>query len=210
MLKSTYFFVILIVDFNKVEKKMKPVYGYASTEKLHQIGLTDRNIVSFCQNGKLIKLKHGLYRSTNTFINNQNFIDVTQAMPYCVISRISALSFYELTTFIPQYTEVDIPLNYRRARILYPPVKINNADLYKFRKNVVKKRQGRYVFRIYDMEKTLCDCIKRRNSIGADVVREALKTYLRHPNKNIDKLFKIAKKCKISLKFLSDWMTGML
>jgi len=189
---------------------MKSIYGYASTEKLYQIGLTDRNIVSCCQNGKLIKLKHGLYRNANTFINNQNFIDVTQAMPYCVISRISALSFYELTTFIPQYTEVDVPIGHKHPNILHPIVKINNADLYKFRKNIVKKRQGRYVFRIYDMEKTLCDCIKRRNSIGTDIVREALKTYLRHPNKNIDKLFKVAKKSRLNLKILSNWMAGIL
>ena len=189
---------------------IKTFNSYVSTQKLHQIGLTDRDIVSLCQKGKLIKLKQGLYRKASVFINNQNFIDVSHAMPYCVISRISALSFYELTTFIPQYTEVDIPIGHKRPNILYPTVKINNADLNKFKKNIIKKRQGRSVFRIYDMEKTLCDCIKRRNSIGADIAREALKTYLKHPNKNIDKLFRVAKNSRLNLKLLSNWMAGTL
>ena len=189
---------------------MKTFYGYYSTEKLYHVGLTDRDIVAACQKNKLIKLKKGLYRSANMFLNNQQFIDVTKAMPYCVISYISALSFYELTTFIPSYTEVSIPQNYKQPTITYPVVKIHNADLYKFRTHIIKIQQGRYSFHLFDMEKTLCDCIKKRNSIGIDIVREALKTYVKLPNKNIDKLFKVAKKSRLSLKLLSDWVAGTL
>lgn len=214
MLKSTYIFVILIVGFNKLSNKlvnsMKKINGYNTTKQLHQIGLNDRDIVSCCRNGKLIKLKQGLYRKVNMFLNNQSFIDVTQAMPYCVISRISALSFYELTTFIPKYIEVDIPIGYRHPTIFYPITKITNANIDKSKKNIIRKKQGRYSFCIYDMEKTLCDCIKRRRYVGVDIVREALKTYLKHPNKNIDKLFKIARKNRLNIKLLSDWLGGML
>ena len=189
---------------------MKVIKGYNTTEKLYQIGLNDRDIVSYCQNGKLIKLKYGLYRKADMFLNNQNFIDATQAMPYCVIARISALSFYDLTTFIPKYVEVDIPNGYKKPVIIYPNVKIKNADINKFKKHIITQKQGRYSFRIYDIEKTLCDCIKRRKDIGVDIVREALKTYLKHPDKNIDKLFKVAKKNHVSVKLLSEWLGVML
>lgn len=189
---------------------MKTIKGYNTTEKLYQIGLGDRDIVSYCHNGKLIKLKHGLYRKADMFLNNQSFIDATQAMPYCVIARISALSFYDLTTFIPKYVEVDIPNGYRKPTIVYPNVKIKNADINKFKKNIIRKKQGRYSFCIYDMEKTLCDCIKRRRYIGVDIVREALKTYLKHSDKNIDKLFKVARKNHVSIRLLSEWLGGML
>ena len=210
MLKSTYKIYILNVGFDIFTTMNKVFNGYLSTQKLYQKGLSDRDIAAYCQNGKLIKLKQGLYRKANMFLNNQQFIDITQSVPYCVISKISALSFYELTTFIPQYTEVDIPLEYKRPKIYYPTVKINNADLYKFRKNIITVRQGRYKFRIYDMEKTLSDCFRRRNSIGSDIVREALQSYFKRSDKNIDKLFKIAKKCRINLHLFTYWAEGML
>ena len=49
------------------------------------------------------------------------------------------------------------------------------------------------VIKIFDIEKTLVDCIKFRNKIGMDVVLEALKMYWHRRGSNIDKLFEYAK-----------------
>ena len=46
---------------------------------------------------------------------------------------------------------------------------------------------------IFDVEKTLVDCIKFRNKIGMDVVLEALKMYWHSRNTNIEKLFEYGK-----------------
>jgi len=48
-------------------------------------------------------------------------------------------------------------------------------------------------FKIFDVEKTLVDCVKFRNKIGMDVVLEALKMYWQSGNTNLDKLFEYAK-----------------
>ena len=47
--------------------------------------------------------------------------------------------------------------------------------------------------RIYNKEKTIADCFKFRNKIGKDIAIEALKDYLRKPERDINKLLYYAK-----------------
>ena len=50
-----------------------------------------------------------------------------------------------------------------------------------------------FTFKIFDVEKTLVDCVKFRNKIGLDIVLEALKMYWRTKKTNMDKLMHYAK-----------------
>ncbi len=50
-----------------------------------------------------------------------------------------------------------------------------------------------YANKIFDIKKTLVDCVKFRNKIGMDVVLEALKMCWQRRGINIDKLFEYAK-----------------
>ena len=52
---------------------------------------------------------------------------------------------------------------------------------------------GGYPVKIFNIEKTLADCIKFRNKIGMDVVIEALKMYWQSKNTNIERLYDYAK-----------------
>ena len=52
---------------------------------------------------------------------------------------------------------------------------------------------GGYPVKIYNIEKTLADCVKFRNKIGMDVVIEALKMYWLRKGTKINKLYEYAK-----------------
>ena len=47
--------------------------------------------------------------------------------------------------------------------------------------------------RIYSREKTVADCFKFRKKIGLDIAVEALKDYLRQPNRNIAEMLNCAR-----------------
>lgn len=47
--------------------------------------------------------------------------------------------------------------------------------------------------KVYDLEKTICDIVRFRNAIGHDVAVEALRGYLKKPDRNIQKLLEYAK-----------------
>lgn len=51
--------------------------------------------------------------------------------------------------------------------------------------------------RIYNKEKTLCDCLRFRNEIGVDICLEALKSYLQSPEASIDRILRYADQCRV-------------
>jgi hypothetical protein len=55
-----------------------------------------------------------------------------------------------------------------------------------------------YPVKVFDKGKTLCDIIFYRNKIGQDIVREALDSYIRNKDKNIQKLMQYADILRVS------------
>ena len=46
--------------------------------------------------------------------------------------------------------------------------------------------------RIYDREKTVADCFKYRRLLGMDIVLDALKDYMRQPDRDVNRLLEYA------------------
>ena len=62
--------------------------------------------------------------------------------------------------------------------------------------------------RIYDKEKTLCDCLRFRNQIGIDICLEALKNYLRLTEASMDRLVRYAEQCRVG-ELMRLYLEGM-
>ena len=48
------------------------------------------------------------------------------------------------------------------------------------------------IYRIYDMEKTVCDILFYRNKIGFEAAVEIVRNYMKRPERDINKLMKYA------------------
>ena len=188
---------------------MKKITGYVRTKKLREMGFSSRQVRSLAEQGHIIRLKQGLYRNANMCLQDQGFVDVCYAMSYAVISGFSALSYYGLTTHIPTEITVSVPREKIAARLIYPPVSVIRQDMSRYSKNISRERRGRYVFRIFDIEKTVCDAVKYRKKIGMDIVKEALREYLKMRDKNLPKLYETAKKCRV-FDVLNEMLTLMM
>ena len=176
---------------------MKKIVGYFHTKELKNIGFTDRKLLSLQQDGQLLKIRKGLYRNADLFLQDQSFLDVCYAVPYAIITGFSALSYYELTTHIPQHISIAIPKEKQAPRIIYPPVVAVRQNTKKFNKHIVVVKRGKYSFNIYDMEKVVCDTVKDRNKMGTDTMKEVLREYLKRKDKNMLKLYETARECHI-------------
>ena len=176
---------------------MKQINGYIYTKQMREMGLNNRKIKSMIMQGQIIKLKHGLYRNADMFLQDQNFFDVCFVMPYAVISGFSALAYYGLTTLIPQEVSVSIPKTRKASNIIFPPIKAIRQNIGKFNQNINTIKNGKYSFRIFDIEKVICDTIKDRKKMGTDTIKEVLQEYLKRKDKNMPKLYETAKRCKV-------------
>jgi hypothetical protein len=79
----------------------------------------------------------------------------------------------------------------------YPPVQAHRFSNEAYKSGIEEHRIDDVPVKIYCPEKTLADCFKFRNKIGMDVVLEALTIYRTRNKRNLSKLIKYARVCRV-------------
>ncbi len=168
--------------------------GFAHTKDILATGVHFRKISELKEEGIIVKIKRGLYRlSDNDFEENNEILEVTKIVNNGVICLLSALNYYELTTYNPWEYYIAIYRDSTKPKIPeYPPIKLLYFSKRQYDTGIEKIRIDGHEVKIYDREKTICDCVRYRNKIGMDTFKEAIRTYLASKEKNISKLMKYA------------------
>jgi len=184
--------------------------GFARTKDILEAGIHRRDIKKVRDAGKIIRIKRGLYRvSEIPLISNQGFIDLARAVPEGVICLLSALSYYELTTFSPSIISMAFCRDSRRPKIEYPPVEFYKFSKKQFEAGIEEIKIKGYKIRIYCPEKTICDFFRYRNKLGLDIAKEGLSEYLKRKNRNLEKLLKYSEICRVK-PLLQIWLNALV
>lgn len=174
--------------------------GFARTKELKQAAVHTRDISRLVQEGVLEKIKPGLYRMADLPQTNGvpvSFIDVCQAVPTGVICLLSALDYYDLTTFNPSEVYVALRHSAKLPKIEYPPIrKYFFRDRFYF-PGIEEIETAHGMVRIYNQEKSICDMFRYRNRLGEDIALESLKNYLRRKEADINRLMEYAGQCQV-------------
>ncbi len=122
---------------------------------------------------------------------------VAKRIPLGIVCLISALAYYELTTQIPHFVYIALPRTSRLPKPSYPPLRIFWYSQSAYEAGIEEISVSGFPVKVYNIEKTLADCLKFRQKIGMDVVLEAFKEYWRKGKTDLDKLYDYAKICRI-------------
>ena len=183
---------------------------YARSKDILAEGIHPRDIKSILDKGIVIKVKNGLYRLSDTpVISNQSFIDLACAVQEGVICLLSALSYYELTTFNPSVISMAIHRKSWRPRIEYPPVEFYYFSKKQFEAGIDKIIIMDHKISIYCPEKTICDFFRYRNKLGLDIAKEGLSEYLKRKDRNLEKLLEYAEICRVKA-LMEIWINAMV
>lgn len=194
----------------KIIKIFKIHNGYARSKDILAEGIHPRDIKSILDKGTIIKVKNGLYKLSDTpIISNQSFIDLARAVPEGVICLLSALSYYELTTFNPSIISMAIHRKSWRPKIEYPPVEFYYFSTKQFKAGVNEIKIKGHKISIYCPEKTICDCFRYRSKLGLDIAKEGLSEYLKRKGRNLESLFEYAEICRVK-KLMEIWVNAMI
>ncbi len=201
-------------SMNKKDEKIYKVFkthnGFARTKDILAAGIHTRNIKRARGKGQVIQVKRGLYRlAAIPLISNQGFVDLARAVPGGVICLLSALSYYELTTFNPSVISMAICRGSRRPKIEYPPVEFYHFSKKQFEAGINKTKIKGHEIQIYNPEKTICDCFRYRNKLGLDIAKEGLSEYLKRKDRDLEKLLEYAEICRIK-PLLQTWLNAMI
>lgn len=168
--------------------------GVLTMSEAIDLGMHRRELYLLRDRGDLEVISRGLYRLIELPEPSlPDFIPVSKKIQDGVICLISALAFHEITTQIPHFVYVALPSHAHKPKIAYPPMRYFWYSERLLTTGVQKYTIDGCVIKIFDVEKTLIDCVKFRNKIGMDIVLEALKMYWKSRKTNLDKLFEYAK-----------------
>lgn len=154
-----------------------------------------RRILSAAREGKLLRLRNGLYAYPDALTGN--IIDIEAIIPDGILCLYSAWSYYGLTTHIPDAIYVAIERSRKIILPQFPEIKL----VYQ-RKSLLEIGQTEITEQginmpITDLERAVCDAVKYRNKIGIDVMTEIIDSYLSHPERNLSRLTDYAKRLRV-------------
>jgi predicted transcriptional regulator of viral defense system len=194
----------------KIRKTFADRNGFAATKDLLAVGIHPRDIRKMRDEGRIVRLRKGLYRLADIpLVSNQGFVDLAHAVPEGVICLLSALSYHELTTFNPVKNSMAICRGSRQPRVEHPPVEFYRFSKWQFEAGISHIRISNSEVRIYDPEKTVCDCFRYRGKLGLDVAKEGLAEYLKRRDRSLEKLLEYAGICRVK-PLLKTWLDAMV
>ncbi len=162
-------------------------------------GLSRYMLYSLKDLGFIERVGRGLYiLHDSDSLSQPDLVTVSQKIERGVICLVSALDFHNLTTQIPHRVHIALPKDSRTPKMDYPPIQVYHFGLASYSSGIDEYKLDGIPIKIYCPEKTLADCFKFRNTIGMDIVLEALKMYQSSTKKkNYQKIMEYAKVCRV-------------
>ena len=150
-------------------------------KELKAASVHTRDVQRLIAEGLIEKIKPGLYKLVDLPETDGvpvSFVDICRAIPPAIICLLSALDYYDLTTFVPSQVYVAVPNSFKPPKIEYPPVTLFyfRARVYDLGIQTIETSSG--VVQIYNREKIICDVFRYRNKPGEDIAIEGLRNYL--------------------------------
>jgi predicted transcriptional regulator of viral defense system len=178
--------------------KIKAQGGRIRMAEAIESGINRRTLYTLRDEGIIEQISRGVYRlSELPSLSRPDMVAVALRAPHSVICLISALSFHEITTQIPRVIDIAILFGTTVPRISSPSVQVHRLREPSFSIGIVEHRIDDIAVKIYDPEKTLCDCFKFRRYLGMEIVLEALKFYRERKPLKVSKLLGYARACRV-------------
>lgn len=165
--------------------------GFIRTADLTEAGIHNVYLTKLVDEGTLTRIKNGLYIATESETVS-GFYETQLALPGSVICLGSALSYYNFSTFEPAEVHVAIHRDDRTLPPEFPPVRLFSFSGARYEIGIIEEEIERHHVHIYDREKTICDVIRFRRTLGETIAYESLRTYVEGTQKNLDRLLEYA------------------
>jgi predicted transcriptional regulator of viral defense system len=154
--------------------------GVLRTSNAIAAGIHPRTLYFMRDQGVLERLSRGVYHlAALPLPEKPDVVAVVRRVPNGVVSLVSALDLYGLTTQIPHAVDIALEWGVKRPRIDYPPIRVFRMSQASFQAGVVQVPIGATLVPVFDVGKTVADCFKFRSRVGQDVAVEALREAIR-------------------------------
>ena len=173
--------------------------GVITTSDLSEKGILRGNLKKLVDTGKLEKTARGVYILPEIW--EDEFVNLQARFKKGIFSNETALFLWDLTDRTPNRYDMTFPDNYNVTNAKNEGISCSRVKREWYKEGEVQKKSpgGNKVI-AYNMERTLCDILRKRSGIDTGVITESFKRYTARKDKNIPLLSEYAKIFRIEEK----------
>lgn len=181
-----------MTDFQKMEQLAEANGGVLKTSSVTAMGISKTALAQFISKNKYERVSLGVYLAPDAWRDEAYLLQLR--CPQVVFSHDSALFYHDLTDREPLQLTVTAKTGYNPTHLTSTGVKVFTIkkELYSMGISTAETSFGHQV-NVYNMERTICDILRSRNSMETQVFQDALKMYAKRRDKNLQNLMDYAK-----------------
>ena len=166
--------------------------GVITTSDLSEKGILRGNLKKLVDTGRLEKTARGVYILPEIW--EDEFVNLQARFKKGIFSNETALFLWDLTDRTPNRYDMTFPDNYNVTNAKNEGISCSRVKMEWYKEGEVQKKSpgGNKVI-AYNMERTLCDILRKRSGIDTGVITESFKRYTARKDKNIPLLSEYAK-----------------
>lgn len=192
---------------NKIENLVDES-GMITTKKITINNQSKADFYNYLKKNKFEQISRGIYASQEAWVDP--LLVAHMRCPKAVISHDAALHYYGLVDREPSAPTLTIYSGYNASRLKSAGYKVFfvKKEYLDTGKVEVIDLDGNTI-PMYDLERTMCDLVRNRNSFEIQGFNTALKAYARKKEKNLTRLFEYAKLLRVE-KLMRSYMEVLL
>lgn len=170
--------------------------GYLTTKDVTDNNIPRVYLTKLIKENKIERVSRGVYIKKNVLVDE--FVVLQSKSKYAIYSNATALYLHGFSNRIPIKYDITIKSGYKGSL-----QKENNVNLFYTKNELLDlgvidyKLESGNIIRVYDLDKTICDIIKNKKKIDAELFNKAIREYFYSKKKNTLKLYEYAKKMNI-------------
>ena len=171
--------------------------GIIETKTAAQHGISKAMLYKLCKAEKIHRIVKGQYVLPEDM--QDELLSISRRSGKIIFSHETALFLHGISDRTPFEHTVTAPSGCIPSAAIKAECKVYyiKPELFDLGKTVLKTPAGNIV-PAYDLERTICDCVRSRNKMGTETFLAALKLYAASPRKDLNKLNTYAKKMRVS------------
>lgn len=170
--------------------------GYLTTKDVNDNNIPRFYLTKLIKENKIERVSRGVYSKKNVLVDE--FVVLQSKSKNAIYSNTTALYLHGFSNRIPIKYDITINNGYNGSL-----QKENTVNLFYTKRELLELGVTNYkldsgnIIRVYDLDKTICDIIKNKKKIDAELFNKAIREYFYSKKKNTLKLYEYAKKMNI-------------
>jgi len=182
--------------FDVLDNLVENGNGYLCTSQVIDAGVSKPTLAEYVSQRKMERVAQGVYLAEDAWPDELYLLCLLNSR--IVFSHETALMLHGLMEREPKIMSVTVKAGYNASHLRRKGIRVYQVkpDVYDLGIVEVQTSFGNTV-RAYDMDRTICDILRYKDSMDVQVFQYAMKEYMGSAHKNLNHLMAYAKRFQL-------------